>query len=280
MPTLAANKLITLTIDSTSEVVEADASTMLRLGQQALAVRNWALARRYFKRLLELQPDHQDALFHLAAIAPSPQQTVEYLKRILDLNPDHYRARTALLRTQQIMVKQLDTARDPVAAIAELIASCYGPSQPFTEDDWAAQQATIFARPARHLPAASLLRVAIAGGDWVLAGDIICGKGVHPDEMRFIHVETELAERIRCELACQRRQRHAETCYQAARALCNHGEWRAARHQLDRARHFLLPEERSGGSQMNQIGELERIIDNGLNPPLSAAKRSRSRLTR
>lgn len=280
MPTLAANKLITLTIDSTSEVVEADVSTMLRLGQQALAARNWALARRYFKRLLDRQPDHQEALFHLAALAPNPQQTVEYLKRILDLNPDHHRARTALLRTQQIMVKQLDAARDPIAAIAEQIAACYGPSQPFTEEDWVAQQATIFARPSRHLPAASLLRVALAGGDWALAGDIICGSGVHPDEMRFIHVEAALAERIRCELARQRRHRHAETCYQAARTLCNRGEWRAARHQLDRARHFLMPEERSSDSHMNQFTQLERIIDSGLNPPSLTPKRARSRLTR
>ncbi len=280
MPTLAANKLITLTIDSASEVVEADGSTMLRLGQQALAARNWALARRYFKRLLERQPDQQEALFHLAALAPTPQQTVEYLKRILDLNPDHDRARVALLRTEQIIIKQLNAARDPIAAIAEQIAACYGPSQPFTADDWAAQQATIAARPPRHLPAASLLRVAIAGCDWTLAGSIICGRGVHPDEMRFIHIEAALAERIRCELARQRRQRHAESCYQAACVLCNLHKWRAARHQLDRARQFLLPDERSSVSQMNQFAELERIIDIGLNPVPPAPKRTKSRLTR
>lgn len=280
MPTLAANKLITVTFDSTSEVVEADVNTMLRLGQQALARRNWALARRYFKRLAELQPDHQEALFNLAALAATPQQTVAYLERILTLNPEHERALKAWRRTRVIISKQLDDARDPVAAISEQIAACYGPSQPFTEEDLATQQATVAERPLPPLPATVLLRVAVAAGNWQLAANIVSGSGVHPDEMRHIYIEAALAERIRCELARQRRRRHAESCYQAARYLCAERKWQAARHQLARARQFLPFDDQISAASMNLIADLERIIDETLNLPPPAAKRAKQRLTR
>ncbi len=97
--------------------------------------------------------------------------------------------------------------------------------------------------------------------------------------MRFIHIEAAFADRISCALARQRRQRHAATCYEAARTLCNRGEWQAARHQLDRAHHFLMSDQPISDS-MNQFAELERIINTALNPLPAAAKRTKSRLTR
>lgn len=260
MPILSANKLITVTFDSASEVVEADVSTMLRLGQQALAKRNWRLARGYFKKLLELQPDHEDALFHLAALAANAEQTLAYLRRILDHNPQHDRARVAFWRTKQLQAQQIEAARDPVAVVAEQIARSYADVAAWTVADEVAQAEELAARPPLPLPAATLLRVASVKGNWAQAADIICGSGVHPDEMRHLKVEPALAERVRCELAKQRRYRRVGVHWQAARAYCAQQQWGKAATQLSYARRFLLPADEVSARMQHLIDELERTI--------------------
>ncbi len=266
MPSLDANKLITLTIDSASEVVEADVGTMMRLGQQALAGRDWALARRYFQRVVERQPQHQAALFQLAALAPSPQHTIEYLLHIIELNPQHQAARIALRRTREFIARQLEAARDPIEVVSSQIAACYGPSQPFSAADWAAQRAAIVSRPPLKPPARWLLRFALIAHEWQWAADLLCGVGVHPLERHLVQVSADDAERMRGQLERDRRHRHAEQGYRQALALCAASRWQAAQHQIDRARHFLLPDEGDNSALALKLAELERIVVTALSP--------------
>jgi hypothetical protein len=65
-----------------------------------------------FHAVLEQDPDHEEALLWLAALAEDPNQSVTYLRRVLVTNPDSARARSGLTWAED----RVQTLNSPSAA--------------------------------------------------------------------------------------------------------------------------------------------------------------------
>lgn len=69
---------------------------LLNLGRSAAEAGRRAAARRYFARVLGLDPANEEALLWLAGLADDPRESIAYLHKVLERNPEHERARAGL----------------------------------------------------------------------------------------------------------------------------------------------------------------------------------------
>lgn len=65
----------------------------LQAGIAAQRAGNIEQARACFLRILDVAPQHQEALLRLASVLPSPEHALLCVEQLLTINPDHERAR-------------------------------------------------------------------------------------------------------------------------------------------------------------------------------------------
>jgi twitching motility two-component system response regulator PilG len=66
-------------------------------------------ARSLLEAVVSADPSHSPAYFWLAALAPTPEQSLEHIDRLLVFNPGHLRAKQ-LRKLFQVQVKQVQSA--------------------------------------------------------------------------------------------------------------------------------------------------------------------------
>lgn len=69
---------------------------LLSLGRSTAEAGDWATARRYFARVLSIDPSNEEALLWQAGLASDPQESIAYLKRVLSINPANGRAKAGM----------------------------------------------------------------------------------------------------------------------------------------------------------------------------------------
>jgi lipoprotein-anchoring transpeptidase ErfK/SrfK len=74
----------------------AEIKRLLNLGRSTAEAGHWATARRYFARVLRIDPANEEALLWQAGLADDPRESVAYLTQVLSLNPDSERAKAGL----------------------------------------------------------------------------------------------------------------------------------------------------------------------------------------
>jgi len=93
----------------------AEIERLLNLGRSTAEAGHWIRARRYFTRVLAIDPDDEEALLWLAGLADDARESIAYLQRVLTINPTNERARAGLEWAQ----KRLQAIRPPVAVKPE-----------------------------------------------------------------------------------------------------------------------------------------------------------------
>ncbi|GAB4426207.1 MAG: hypothetical protein Kow0031_05960 [Anaerolineae bacterium] len=78
-----------------------DTARYVQFGIDAARAGKKTEAREYLKLALQQDPDYVPALFWMAFVAPSPQDSITYLGRILTLEPDNERAKAGLRWARQ-----------------------------------------------------------------------------------------------------------------------------------------------------------------------------------
>ncbi len=69
---------------------------LLNLGRSAAEAGHRAVARRYFARVLRVDPRNEEALLWQAGLADDPRESIAYLNQTLRINPDSERAKAGL----------------------------------------------------------------------------------------------------------------------------------------------------------------------------------------
>lgn len=90
----------------------------LNLGRSAAEAGRRAMARRYFVRVLGIDPAHEEALLWLAGLADDPRESIAYLQKILEQNPDHERAKAGLQWAESRLQRAQRQAPPPVRRAA------------------------------------------------------------------------------------------------------------------------------------------------------------------
>ncbi|MGC8786753.1 MAG: L,D-transpeptidase family protein [Anaerolineae bacterium] len=84
---------------------------LLSLGRSTAEAGHWAAARRYFVRVLRMDPDNEEALLWQAGLADDPRESIAYLQQVLKINPNNKRALAGLEWAKQRMQRAQPTAR-------------------------------------------------------------------------------------------------------------------------------------------------------------------------
>lgn len=84
---------------------------LLNLGRSTAEAGHWAAARRYFVRVLRMDPDNEEALLWQAGLADDPRESIAYLQQLLRINPHNKRAQAGLEWAKQRMQRAQPTAR-------------------------------------------------------------------------------------------------------------------------------------------------------------------------
>jgi lipoprotein-anchoring transpeptidase ErfK/SrfK len=80
----------------TNPATRATVIENLRSGIEAARTNQFKKARAYLMMVLDQEPDNIPAMFWLAFVAASPQESVELLERVLKLEPENERAKAGL----------------------------------------------------------------------------------------------------------------------------------------------------------------------------------------
>ena len=73
-------------------------------------------AREFLKLALQQSPEYLPALFWMAFVAETPQESIIYLGRVLAIDPDNERARAGLRWVEQQSVQiEASSSADPAA---------------------------------------------------------------------------------------------------------------------------------------------------------------------
>lgn len=89
-----------------------DPTQYLNAGVEAARAGKKQEARHYLRAVLNADPNHVPALFWLAFVAPSPQESIRLLERVLALEPDNARANAGIDWAK----RQLPPAESPAEA--------------------------------------------------------------------------------------------------------------------------------------------------------------------
>ncbi len=81
--------------------MSAEIERLLMLGRSTAEAGHWQFARRYFTRVLELDPDNEEALLWLAGLTEDPRESISYLQRVLRISPTNERAQEGLRWAQE-----------------------------------------------------------------------------------------------------------------------------------------------------------------------------------
>lgn len=83
---------------------------LLNLGRATAEGGHWAAARRYFIRVLRMDPNNEEALLWQAGLANDPRESIAYLQQVLRINPNNKRAQAGLAWARQRMQKTQQVA--------------------------------------------------------------------------------------------------------------------------------------------------------------------------
>jgi lipoprotein-anchoring transpeptidase ErfK/SrfK len=84
---------------------------LLNLGRATAEAGYWTAARRYFVRVLRMDPNNEEALLWQAGLADDPRESIAYLQQVLKINPGNKRAQAGLEWARQRMGKAQPTVR-------------------------------------------------------------------------------------------------------------------------------------------------------------------------
>nr|MBC7244715.1 L,D-transpeptidase family protein [Chloroflexota bacterium] len=89
---------------------KAEIERLLSLGRATAEAGHWSAARRYFVRVLRIDPANEEALLWQAGLADDPRESIAYLQQVLKINPNNKRAQAGLEWAKQRMQKTQQVA--------------------------------------------------------------------------------------------------------------------------------------------------------------------------
>lgn len=115
-----------------------DTTKFVQLGIDAARAGKKTEAREYLKLALQQSPDYVPALFWMAFVAATPQESINFLGRILTLDPDNARAKAGLRWAKQQLTKAQTTP--PTHPVPKPAARNAGDNPELSREDFLSHQ--------------------------------------------------------------------------------------------------------------------------------------------